>query len=469
MNKDIIFLILKELQDDRKSLYSCLLANKIWCETTVPFLWKLAGRYKPTKNAMEILFNVILSHLSEESKNILKVQVIDLFIKVYKRPSFNYIYYWRYLNLYLLEFMIHSKKVEEFKITIMRNEILKLFINKNTKFIGLYIPQNFSYPIHLIFGAEYCLSTIEYLSCDANTNQSILKGLSKICKSIKKLRFDIIQDFKMVELIKAQKNLNDIYMSCYSYLRDELYCNNLEESLIKNSDTIQYLRIDWTPITQTLSLLTHMINPDPSAHLGAPIFSLLRERQVSFKILKSLIENTKGNLTEISIYYYDKNDNRMLIKSIYQNCPLLRYLKLLIHNDIISELEMLLTNCQYLNGLVIIILENGFDWNNLFKILIRSSPTSLFKFKFSSYGLKLESLKLLLDSWKGRHPMLLQIIPYCNFTIMLPQKLHHQLQIGCLIKDYEANGTIEKYDVDWYGQDFEDFKWVQGESITYFN
>ncbi|CAB5392923.1 unnamed protein product [Rhizophagus irregularis] len=230
--------------------------------------------------------------------------------------------------------MIHSKKVEEFKITIMRNEILKLFINKNTKFIGLYIPQNFSYPIHLIFGAEYCLSTIEYLSCDANTNQSILKGLSKICKSIKKLRFDIIQDFKMVELIKAQKNLNDIYMSCYSYLRDELYCNNLEESLIKNSDTIQYLRIDWTPITQTLSLLTHMINPDP---------------------------------------------------------------------------------------------------------------------------------------WKGRHPMLLQIIPYCNFTIMLPQKLHHQLQIGCLIKDYEANGTIEKYDVDWYGQDFEDFKWVQGESITYFN
>ncbi|CAB5362406.1 unnamed protein product [Rhizophagus irregularis] len=375
---------------------------------------------------MEILFNVILSHLSEESKNILKVQVIDLFIKVYQRPSFNYIYYWRYLNLYLLEFMIHSKKVEEFKITIMRNEILKLFINKNTKFIGLYIPQNFSYPIHLIFGAEYCLSTIEYLSCDANTNQSILKGLSKICKSIKKLRFDIIQDFKMVELIKAQKNLNDIYMSCYSYLRDELYCNNLEESLIKNSDTIQYLRIDWTPITQTLSLLTHMINPDPSAHLGAPIFSLLRERQVSFKILKSLIENTKGNLTEISIYYYDKNDNRMLIKSIYQNCPLLRYLKL-------------------------------------------SSPTSLFKFKFSSYGLKLESLKLLLDSWKGRHPMLLQIIPYCNFTIMLPQKLHHQLQIGCLIKDYEANGTIEKYNVDWYGQDFEDFKWVQGESITYFN
>jgi hypothetical protein len=466
--KDIIFLILEQLQDDRKTLYSCLLVNRIWCETTVPFLWKFPGKYTPTNNAVNILFNVILSHLSKESRNILKVQKIKLFKKIYQRPLFNYINYWRYLNLGFLENMIRSKKIEESKLTIMRGEILKLFINKNTKFIGLYIPQNYSYHIHRIFGAEYCLSTIEYLHCDANTNQSVLEGLTKICKSIKKLRFDIIQGFKIFGLIKAQKNLNDIYLSSYSYLNDEPYFNNLEESLIKNSDTIQYLRIDWTPITKLISYFINMVNSDLSDHLGDPVLSFLSEKQIPFKILKSLIENTKGNLCEISIYCCDNNDNRVLIKSIYQNCPLLKYLKLLLYNDNISELEMLLINCQCLNGLVIIILENIIDWDNLFIILNRSSPTGLFKFKFTSFGLKLESLKLFLDNWKERHPMLLQTIPYFYFNNMSPSQLNYQRQINHLIKDYKANGTIKEYDVDWNGN-LEDFRWSQDETLHYFN
>ncbi|GBC03967.1 hypothetical protein RclHR1_05420011 [Rhizophagus clarus] len=466
MNKDIIFLILEKIQDDRKTLYSCLLVNKIWCNTTVPFLWKIPGKYKPTSKAMKILFGVILSQLSEESRNILKDHGIEI---IYQRPLFNYIRYWRYLNLELLESMIHSIKIKEFQITLMRKEILKLFINKNTRFIGLYIPENFSYHIHLILGAESCLSTIEYLHCDANTNQSILKGLTKICKSIKKLRFDIIQGIKILELIKAQKNLNDIYMSSYSYLKDKLYCDNLEESLIKNSDTIQHLRMDWTPITKILSYLTNLINPNLSAHMGAPFLSFISEQQVPIKILKSLIENTKGNLSEISIFCHDKNDNKMLIKSIYQNCPSLRYLKLLFYNDNISELEILLINCQYLNGLVIITLENGFNWDNLFKILIRSSPMSLYKFKFSSYELKLESLKSFLDNWKERCPILLQTIPFCYCMNMSPPQLYYQKQLNCLINDYKTNGIIEEYDVDWCGHDFEDLKWVRGESLPYFN
>src|SRR5204862_1714539 len=100
LNKDVLFLILVELQNDRKSLYSCLLVNRTWCETTVPILWKIPGQYYPTEKAMNILFNVIILHLSEESRNILKNQGIDFFTtRKYQRPLFNYICYWRYLNL----------------------------------------------------------------------------------------------------------------------------------------------------------------------------------------------------------------------------------------------------------------------------------------------------------------------------------------------------------------------------------
>src|SRR4051812_22020768 len=110
VKKNVLFLILKELKDDRKSLYSCLLVKRIWCETTVPILWKILGRYTLTENAKIILFDVILSHLSKESRDILKIQGINIFNEEFKQPLFNYISFWRYLDLFLLESMIISKK-----------------------------------------------------------------------------------------------------------------------------------------------------------------------------------------------------------------------------------------------------------------------------------------------------------------------------------------------------------------------
>src|SRR3954462_8083215 len=100
LNKDVILLILKELQNDDKSIYPYLLINKTWCETTVPILWKNpVDRYYEIEKVNNNLFDVILSHLSEESRDNLKNQGIDLFKKIYQRPVFNYISFWRHLDL----------------------------------------------------------------------------------------------------------------------------------------------------------------------------------------------------------------------------------------------------------------------------------------------------------------------------------------------------------------------------------
>src|SRR5688572_16657328 len=133
LNKDIIYLVIEELQDDSKSLYSCLLANRNWCEITLPILWKFPGRYV-LNNSNNKLFNVILLHLSEKSRNNLIIN--DIFKKNYHPPLFNYIIFWRHLNLQLLESMIiNSQDINKQKISSVRVEILKLFINKNNKFI----------------------------------------------------------------------------------------------------------------------------------------------------------------------------------------------------------------------------------------------------------------------------------------------------------------------------------------------
>ena len=49
----------------------------------------------------------------------------------------------------------------------------------------------------------------------------------------------------------------------------------------------------------------------------------------------------------------DGHDDKRHIRAIYQNCPNLKYLKLIFENTDFSELKELLINCRYLNGLVI--------------------------------------------------------------------------------------------------------------------
>jgi hypothetical protein len=122
LNDDVIFLILKELSNDRKLLYSCLLVNRTWCEKAVPILWNKP--YCLKYNAKKILFNVILLHLSEESRKILKTKEIDFFVETHQKPLFNYINFWRHLNLCHLESMIENN-VERPKISTVKNEIMK--------------------------------------------------------------------------------------------------------------------------------------------------------------------------------------------------------------------------------------------------------------------------------------------------------------------------------------------------------
>src|ERR1044072_1635384 len=102
LNKDVLFLILKELSNDRKSLHSCLLVDRTLCETTVPILWKNPLKFCPTIFALNTLFDIIFLHLSEESREVLKDQGVNLFTESRRRPLFNYISFWRHLNLHIL-------------------------------------------------------------------------------------------------------------------------------------------------------------------------------------------------------------------------------------------------------------------------------------------------------------------------------------------------------------------------------
>src|SRR5581483_2990214 len=197
-------------------------------------------------------------------------------------------------------------------------------------------------------------------------------------------------------------------------------------------------------------------------NLSLPLLQSLNTRCVPIEALVNLIENTNGCLSEIIISHSSVSeiDNKRIIQAIYKNCSNLRYLKLPIRNDCISELEKLLINCQYLDGLFIFIYNTTFlefSWDHLFEILAKSSPTSLFKFKFDFYDTPdLKSIKLFLDNWKGRQPMLLHTIQI-NFW----KGIGINNEYFDLMQNYKTQGIIKNYNHVSNNATFEYFEWVQ--------
>jgi hypothetical protein len=467
-NRDILYLIFKELQNNKKALYSCLTVNKTWCEIIIPILWKNPWRYlKGNRLGKKLFLNIIISHLSDVSINNLKSQGVEFFTNSYQKPLFDYLSFYRYLNLNNLNEMIETYDYidEESIFSIIRREILNLFINENTRLTHLRVPYQFDYPIHLIPGANICFSNLEFLSCNTSINNNVLVGLTLICKSIKELELIVEKrnnNYRIIELIEGIERLLNIRILTTSYSKnDESFCKILENSLIKHSNSIRHFKITKQPNTKIISSfvnlnrlelkvigVTNMMTWNYLENLSLPFLQILKARRVPIKVLTNLIENTKGSLIKIKIYWTPNIDidNKRIIQAIYQNCPKLKYLKLLIRNSNILELENLLINCKYLNGLYIII-DNSpywggdlFNWDKLFEVLTRSSPTDLFKFKFHfDEAPKLESLKLFLDNWKNRHFMLLKTIQENCYMYFDWSKY------WVLIEEYKSLGIIKKY------------------------
>jgi hypothetical protein len=251
---------------------------------------------------------------------------------------------------------------------------------------------------------------------------------------------------------------------------------SLEKSLVKHADTIQYLKIGWAPITRFLSHLTNLLrfeiyyiyfvrwsDLNYFENLSLPVLKTLKLVQVPTKILTNLIENTKGTLSEINVFC----DSIVIIQAIYQNCPNLKYhLKLILVDDfkkLASEFESLLINCQLLDGLIIEIKDdkfNEFKWDEFFLTLAKSSPISLFKFKFNFFNfyntIKLKDIKLFLDNWKDRNPILLKVCYSNNCNMTMKQQLQD------LIENYKE--IIRKYSFKYHPYTYDDdFEWVTSE------
>src|SRR5436190_18236703 len=73
--------IFEYLEDDKVTLHSCLLVNRLWCEVAVRILWR---------SVWNMSFNTLIACLPNESKKILHENGIIISAPTSKPPMFNY-------------------------------------------------------------------------------------------------------------------------------------------------------------------------------------------------------------------------------------------------------------------------------------------------------------------------------------------------------------------------------------------
>src|SRR3954453_20295198 len=118
--------IFEYLEEDKVTLYSCLLVNRLWCEVSVGILWRSIRNY-----------NTLVACLPNESKKILNQnRIITSASTASNPPMFNYPSFCRVLSVFQVRYNIGQLLGrQQFVLSpnlssIIMRELFKLLMNQ---------------------------------------------------------------------------------------------------------------------------------------------------------------------------------------------------------------------------------------------------------------------------------------------------------------------------------------------------
>ena len=101
LTADCLNEIFEYLEDDKFTLYSCILVNRLWCEVSVRILWR-----NSYINYNSRTYNTLISCLPNESKEIISKNGIIISTQTSKPPMFNYAAFCKTLSINQVYFKI---------------------------------------------------------------------------------------------------------------------------------------------------------------------------------------------------------------------------------------------------------------------------------------------------------------------------------------------------------------------------
>jgi hypothetical protein len=470
--------IFEHLSDDRYTLHSCILVNRLWCEVAIRFLWRNIENYRYST------FNTLIACLPNESKEVLQKNGI---IFSTPTPIFNYASFCKALsirmvcdNLELLfsenQLLKNTPQSLDYSINIIAQEIIKLFITQIPSLKQLEVLTSFQYfPLTNFVSypeAKDCLKNLSELYCRSDIPSEFFRQLSQISNNlfILDITFRDYISSGLADLFSVQKNLkyfNMETMETYDPLND----NKQISSLIKKlPNTLIKLNHFGRDNNLSLSFINHFTdlqelqltfyfseNFKDFEMLQYTIFSQLkilklRDALPKCELLINFLENNGKNLKEIYFcdYSMSYSDNSLNL-AIAKFCPIIRKLSTGIKNNELETLKIIIDSCQYLESIKIWCggsylneqqaLETVMKYSkNINEIVLLNYPDNV-KVKITS-----KVLELLFESWADRKPQMsfsLVIIKYKNNIKSLDENKENRR----IIEKYIKLGIVKRFEV----------------------
>ncbi|CAB4407533.1 unnamed protein product [Rhizophagus irregularis] len=497
LTTDCLYIIFNELKRDIKSLRSFLLVDRLWCETVVPILWRNPWRFyelieftKKNQNFIKFLYKTLILLLPPESKELLINNGIILFPTIFKKPLFNYVYFIKSLNIYVINHTAqkfieskHNYTAERFSIVnqhqpsdnsqlnyhkfLFEQEILKMIISQSQGLRHLSLDNDNIKQFYYLPGAKESLTNLVSLTCGLEVDPLIFYGLAQICRNIRKLRiYDCLtENDGLTSLIIAQKNLQYFICEFDRFDYRHFVCKGIGNALVKQAHSLRYFD-SFDGVTFHPSIFKNFVNlrelklgdgsliRDYDLHLQQAMLPSLQYLEIgwtSLYTIAKIIQSTRGDLIEIKVIAgqnFTKKNSKMYLNSITKHCPMLKMATLFYYGDKddseIKEFKKLFSSCLFLEQMVLIrYKEHGLkDYDNeLLEVLGEYAPISLKSLQINNLCFSPESLTEFLEKWKQRK------IPL-SFYYIFEEDIFKNI-----INEYIKEGVIKEFKE----VDFEDF------------
>ncbi|PKC67344.1 hypothetical protein RhiirA1_458553 [Rhizophagus irregularis] len=459
--------IVEFLENDKDSLHSCLLVNRLWCKVSVRILWRdlWDNKERSLRMASSIL-STLIACLPNKSKEILFKNGIFISTPTSKSPLFDYTAFCQVLLICEINKIVYnvlrdipsnnSLSLQD-RYCLVTNEIIKMFMNQVSLKKLSYIYNHYQYNLSFTYFFE--VRNLSELHCGTNLNSDFYYRLSQTCRNLQSISIEFYSNevsSELKELISLQNNLKKLTLIAY-------YGNSWENiipSITNHSNTLTKLHLcsDYTNLSLSFVSLFPNLQEIVFSFLESADFEDFKVLQFSkfpnLQILKIPYHCPKPeyvmrfleiNGKNLKNFYISENDKDLSL-SIANFCPNLKSLCVTLNNDEIDILKNIFTGCQYLERIKIWC---GGDYLTVEKVLetiVNHSSNNFHELKIhnssNSAYVSSEILELFFMRWKNRIPKKsLNLIGincfYYNYNSLVNEE---NLNI---IKNYENLGVVK--------------------------
>ncbi|PKY48631.1 hypothetical protein RhiirA4_464276 [Rhizophagus irregularis] len=417
--------------DDKNTLYSCLLVNSLCCEIAVRILWRDVWKFcdYDKKHILLSIINTLIAFLPKESKEFLHKNGIT--IPIQKPPLFNYPSFCKIISTDKIEVMtrrtlekrqsIISEDLENVKY--LSQEILKMFMNQISSLKVLKCNSCYTKDVKFVCSprAKICLANLTRLECNSGLKSEFFYQISQICHNIQSLYidfgFNIING--LADLISLQNNLKIVMLRNF---KNKLF-DKIIHSLVKHSFSLTRLilvecdlNLSFIAMFKNLQVLNlyyqdfNNSNFDQLQYirfLKLKILKFIFRRDLNYsshhyKMLINFLEINGKILTQLYIYGYH-NDSLNIALSKF--CPNLKNLCTLFKKNESETLKLILNNCQYLEIIKVRYGDEWFNGKTIFKVLANYSQKYFYGLNLNCYYSKIvdklhEELEEFFINWQ---------------------------------------------------------------------